>query len=144
MTRTLVLDNGALQPIIDKTYWLGQTLHMNRISKKFIAILTMSIIALTVMAPDFVWEATASDEYAVSEAGSPCLTDSHDGHQPGADHHDNHPCGCHMFSHLPIQASASNTPRFPKLPEVFGFIVKSIHSSPTPDSIDQPPKSSLA
>ena len=114
---------------------------MNRIARKFIAILTMSAIALTVMSPDFVWEAKASDEYAVSEASAPCLTDAH---QLGTDQHDHHPCGCHMFSHLPIQASASNTPRFPKLPEVFGFMVKSIHSSPPPDSIDQPPKSSLA
>lgn len=117
---------------------------MNRISKKFIAILTMSVIALTVMVPEFVWEAKASDEYAVSEMNVPCPTDAHDAHQPGADHHDNHPCGCHMFSHLPIQASASNTPRFPKLPEAFGFQIESIHSSPAPDSIDQPPKPSLA
>lgn len=117
---------------------------MNRITRKFIAILTMSVIALTVMAPDFVWEAQASDEYAVSEASAPCLTNTHDAHQLGTDRHDNNPCGCHMFSHLPIQASASNTPRFPKLPETFGFQVKSIHASPAPDSIDQPPKSSLA
>jgi hypothetical protein len=117
---------------------------MNRVSRKFIAILTMSVIALTVMAPDFVWEAKASDEYAVSEASAPCLTDTHDAHQSGTDRHDNHPCGCHMFSHLPIQASASSTPLFAKLPETFWFQVKTIHSSPAPDSIDQPPKSSLA
>jgi hypothetical protein len=117
---------------------------MNRISKKFIAILTMFVIALTVMAPDFAWEAMASDKYAVSEASVPCLTDPHDTHQLGTDRHDNHPCGCHMFSHLPIQASASSTPLFPVLPQAFGFQVKSIHSSHAPDSIDHPPKSSLA
>lgn len=104
----------------------------------------MSVIALTVMAPDFVWEAKASDQYTMSEASAPCLMDTHDAHEPGTDRHDNHPCGCHMFSHLPIQVSASSTPRFPKLPETFGFQVDTIHSSPAPDSIYQPPKSSLA
>lgn len=117
---------------------------MSRIARKFIAILTMSVIALTVMAPDFIWEANASDEYSVSDASMLFLADAHDAQQAAAGHHDNHPCGCHMFSHLPIQASATSTPRFPKLPEIFGFQVKSIHSSPAPDSIDQPPESSLA
>lgn len=117
---------------------------MNRIARKFIAILTMSVIALTVMAPDFIWEAKASDEYAVSAAGALSIADTHETHQPGTEHHDNHPCGCHMFSHLPIQASASSTPRFHDLSETFGFQVNSIHSSHIPDSIDQPPKSSLA
>ena len=134
----------ALQPHIDKTYWHGQTPPMNRIARKFIAILTMTVIALTVLAPSFVWEAKASEEYSVSAASTPCLADTHDAHQPGTDHHDDHPCGGHMFSHLPIQASASSTPRFPDLSETFGFQVNAIHASHIPDSIDQPPKSSLA
>jgi hypothetical protein len=117
---------------------------MNRVSRKFVAILTIFVITLTVMAPDFIWEAKASDEHSVSVANTLSHADAHDVQSAATDHHDNHPCGCHMFSHLPIQASASGTPLFPKLPETFGFQVKSIHSSPVPDSIDQPPKSSLA
>lgn len=115
---------------------------MNRIARKFVAILTMSVIALTVVAPDFIWKAQASDEYSIQNADTLALSDSQ--YQTGGAQHDDHPCGCHMFSHLPIQASASSTPFFPKLPEAFGFHVNSIHSTPTPDSIDHPPKSSLA
>ncbi|TAJ78117.1 MAG: hypothetical protein EPO42_08535 [Gallionellaceae bacterium] len=134
----------ALHLLIDKSYLLSQTLSMNRLARKFIAILIVSVIALTVMAPDFIWEANASHEYSVSDASTLSLADAHDGQQSATDHHDDHPCGCHMFGHLPIQASASSTPLFPKWPETFGFHVKTIHSSPAPDLIDQPPKSSLA
>ncbi len=118
---------------------------MNRIARKFVAILTLSIVTLTVLAPDFIWEAQASDEYSIQNANTLALSDISDfQYQTGNAHHDDHPCGCHMFSHLPIQASDSSTPLFPKLPETFGFQVKTIHSSPAPDLIDQPPKSSLA
>lgn len=119
---------------------------MNRITRKFIAILMLLIISGTVLSPDFAWEATTPDMHHETETSTLVAFDLHDikGDLPIFEHHDNHTCSCHMFSHLPIQASDYRSPFFPKLPDAFAFLVKSIHSSQDPDSLDRPPKSSLA
>jgi hypothetical protein len=119
---------------------------MFRLTRKFVAVLLLLIISVTVLSPDFAWKATSSDLHGDAETSVLVAFDAHDinGSQLVVEQHDDHPCGCHMFSHLPIQASDSRSPFFPKLPDAFAFLVKSIHSSQDPDSLDRPPKSSLA
>lgn len=119
---------------------------MFRLTRKYVAVLLLLIISVTVLSPDFAWKATSSDLHRNAETSALVALDAHDinGSQLVVEQHDDHPCGCHMFSHLPIQASDSRSPFFPKLPDAFAFLVKSIHSSQDPDSLDRPPKSSLA
>ena len=132
--------------MIDKHNWLGQTPSMNRAFRKFIAVLMLLIISGTVLSPDFAWEATTPDTDREAETSTLVAFDAHDikDSLPIFEHHDNHTCSCHMFSHLPIQASDYVSSFFPKLPDVFAFLVKSIHSSQDPDSLERPPKSGLA
>jgi len=118
---------------------------MNYVFRKLVAFVTLSVITLTVLSPDFTWESLAFDEYDIQNINASALLNISDlQDRAGNTHQDDHTCGCHMFSHLPIQASASSTPSFHKLPETFGFQIDSIYFSPAPDSIDYPPKSSLA
>lgn len=120
---------------------------MSRLKQKFVAVLMLLIISVTVLSPDFAWEATSSDLHRDAETSALIAIDAHDnnGSQLVVEQHDDyHPCGCHMFSHLPIQASDSRSPAFSKLPDAFASLVKSIHSSQDPDSLDRPPKPSLA
>ena len=132
--------------MIDKRQTHGHTAPMSSLTRKFIAVLMLLIISGTVLSPDFAWEATTPDTDRETETSTLVAFSAHDNKDslPILEHHDNHTCSCHMFSHLPIQASDYRLPFFPKLPDAFAFLVKSIHSSQDPDLLERPPKSSLA
>lgn len=131
---------------IDKLAMHGHTAPMLRATQKFIAVLMLLVITATVLSPDFAWEATTPDMQRDAETSVLVAFDVHDiqSDHSISEHHDDPHCGCHMFSHLPIQASNIRSPFFPKFPDAFALLAKHIHSSRAPDSLDRPPKSSFA
>lgn len=67
------------------------------------------IVSLTILSPHFAWEVMAADAHHDPATGALTMLDAHDhsNRNSGLDHHDEHACGGHMFSHLPAQASAN-------------------------------------
>jgi hypothetical protein len=113
--------------------------------RKIVALMMLLVISLTVLSPDFAWEATTSDVHRDAEINAQ-VVDAHDVESGSTffEQHDDHPCGCHMFSHLPIQVSDTRPLFFPKHSNEFSFLVNATYSSQDSASIDRPPKSSLA
>ncbi len=124
-----------------------QNAPMFSLSRKFVAALLLVTITLTVMSPHFAWEASAADTHHDAETGALALYGA--GEAPACcnvdiDHHDDHACSGHMFSHLPVQASDTRIPPFIATADTFDSLAESGYLSRTPDSLDRPPKHRLA
>lgn len=123
-----------------------QNTQMSWLSRKFVAALLLLTIALTVMSPHFAWEASAADAHH-DETGAMVLCNVDETSSCGSsstDHHDNHACGGHMFSHLPAQASKSHIPSVAATADKFDSLAESGYLSRTPDSLERPPRATLA
>lgn len=115
-------------------------------SSRLISRVLLLIVTLTIMSPHFAWEAMAPDAHHDAETSNLVLIDAHDheASHPSFDHHDEHACSGHMFSHLPAQISGALAPFAVVAADVFTHLDETPVSSRVPDLLERPPRFRLA
>ena len=104
------------------------------------------IVTLTIMSPHFAWEAMAPDAHHDAGNSSLVLLDAqdHEAGHPSFDHHDEHACSGHMFSHLPAQISSALPPSVVAAAGTFTRFDAIPVPSRVPALLERPPRFSLA
>jgi hypothetical protein len=111
----------------------------------FLSRLLLLILGLTVLSPHFGWEVMASDVHHDPDGAGLVLVDAHEHeHNPPYDHHDEHACGGHMFSHMPTQVSSPAAAVVMRGCNAYSADAGQDFASRDPDSLDRPPRASLA
>ena len=112
------------------------------VSSRALSRWLLLVVMLTFLSPHFGWEVMAADAHHDPVSGAVTMIDAHD-HEAGnsgLDHHDEHACGGHMFSHLRVQASASAGSHFAAAPQAFVAADPAMPPSHHPDLPDRPPR----
>ncbi len=113
---------------------------------RHISRVLLLIVTLTIMSPHFAWEAMAPDAHHDAGNGNLVLVDAqdHEGDHPSFDHHDEHACSGHMFSHLPAQVSGALAPLAIAAAGTFAHFDETPVPSRVPALLERPPRSRFA
>ncbi len=112
------------------------------ISPRALSRWLLLIVTLTILSPHFAWEVMAADAHHDPVTGAVTMFDTHEhpNGNSGLDHHDEHACGGHMFSHLPVQASATATSLVGASSEALAVADAAPLPSHHPELPDRPPR----